>query len=103
MRVEEVELDGFAIDVVAPGDTYRLPSAQQVFLLDLRADVVLAAGAAVAEAGVQRPDVACAHDEIDHPVVVGDRLDLGAVQVTVGAQQALGLLDAPARDKARRA
>jgi hypothetical protein len=63
------------------------------FLLDLRADVVRAPRAAVAEAGIQRPHVACAHDEIDHPVVVPDRLDLRAVQVTVGAQQALRFID----------
>ena len=85
--------DGFAIDVVGPGDTHLLPGAQQVFLLDLRADVVRAPRAAVAEAGIQRPHVACAHDEIDHPVVVPDWLDLRAVQVTVGAQQALRFID----------
>ena len=49
VRIKEVELHGLTIDVVAPGDAHPLTRAQQVLLLDLGADLVLAAGPAVAE------------------------------------------------------
>ena len=92
MRVEETEVQRFAVHVVRPAERQLLAVAEQVFLLELDRARVFATLAAEVDAGVQRPGIARANFEIDRLPVLGHRANDCVIQVVVGAQDALGLL-----------
>ena len=93
----EDDLRGRAIDARDVLDAQLLAGAQEVLVAQAQGDVVLAAGAAEAEAAGQGPDVAGAHDDVHQPVAVADWLDLGVVQVVARPQDALRFVEQPAR------
>ena len=77
----------------------RGAGAEDVVVADAEAAGVRAAAAPGAEARVERPRIARCHLDVDHAVVHGRRADHDLVEIAVAAQQPLGFVDQPRRDR----
>ena len=86
MRVAEGEEQHLPVDVVLPFEGDALSAAEQVVLLQLHTEGVLATLAGEADSRVQGPHVARAHLEVDRPAVESHGHDAGVVEEVVAAQ-----------------
>src|SRR3984885_15901673 len=70
---------------------------EEADVLEMHAGGVAAAAAPEVEAGIERPHVPGGDAHVDRAVVIAHHPDPGIVEIAVGAQDALGLIEQAAR------